>query len=355
MTNETKGKLHKSAPFFSIIVVSFNAGGKLRKTLESIACQTFTDYEVILKDGGSTDGSLSCVTGQFPLETDSAKPAQSEPFSTKQSPEDPVSARVSPEDPASPGLTADFKSKTHLIEGRDHGIYDAMNIAVQETKGDYLYFLNCGDYLYDAEVLRKVHDAIEGYGAIPDNGIISEDVAAGKSVAREDDSKKGEYSTDRTHPAVFYGDVYERKSGQIAAANPHMNDFALYRNVPCHQACFYSRDLFDGRGFDLQYKVRADYEHFLWCHYGAGARMTALPLVIADYEQGGFSETKANREQSAREHKAITAKYMPASRRFLFRLYLIATLQPLREKLAQNPKTAGAYDALKQRLYRKRK
>ena len=45
-------------PFFSIIVVALNPGKRLEKTLESIVNQTFTDYEVILKDGGSTDGSL---------------------------------------------------------------------------------------------------------------------------------------------------------------------------------------------------------------------------------------------------------------------------------------------------------
>ena len=46
-------------PFFSIIVVSLNPGERLEKTLDSIVKQNYTDYEVILKDGGSTDGSLS--------------------------------------------------------------------------------------------------------------------------------------------------------------------------------------------------------------------------------------------------------------------------------------------------------
>ena len=45
-------------PFFSIVVVSLNPGERLKITLESILKQTYTDYEVILKDGGSTDGSL---------------------------------------------------------------------------------------------------------------------------------------------------------------------------------------------------------------------------------------------------------------------------------------------------------
>ena len=45
-------------PFFCIVVVSLNPGERLKNTLDSIWNQTFTDYEVILKDGGSSDGSL---------------------------------------------------------------------------------------------------------------------------------------------------------------------------------------------------------------------------------------------------------------------------------------------------------
>ena len=46
---------------FSIITVSYNPGEKLRGTLRSVAAQSFTDYEVIVKDGGSTDGSTDCL------------------------------------------------------------------------------------------------------------------------------------------------------------------------------------------------------------------------------------------------------------------------------------------------------
>ena len=43
---------------FSIVTVALNPGDKLQKTLDSVFCQTCTDYEIILKDGGSTDGSM---------------------------------------------------------------------------------------------------------------------------------------------------------------------------------------------------------------------------------------------------------------------------------------------------------
>ena len=45
-------------PMFSILMVSLNPGGKLVETMESVVRQSYRDYEVIVKDGGSGDGSL---------------------------------------------------------------------------------------------------------------------------------------------------------------------------------------------------------------------------------------------------------------------------------------------------------
>ena len=44
---------------FSVITVCFNAGEKLKNTIDNILDQTFDDYEIIVKDGLSSDDSLS--------------------------------------------------------------------------------------------------------------------------------------------------------------------------------------------------------------------------------------------------------------------------------------------------------
>ncbi len=46
---------------FSIIVVCLNPGTKLNQTLDSILAQTCPDFEVIVKDGGSRDGSIESM------------------------------------------------------------------------------------------------------------------------------------------------------------------------------------------------------------------------------------------------------------------------------------------------------
>ena len=54
-----------SAPFVSILIVTYNAGPHLGRCLEALSQQTYTDFEVIIVDNGSTDGWIE-VTRPFP-------------------------------------------------------------------------------------------------------------------------------------------------------------------------------------------------------------------------------------------------------------------------------------------------
>ena len=271
--------------FFSVIVASYNAGEKLHQTIESVLAQTCSDYEVIVKDALSADGSA-----------------------------DALAARLEEQ----PGL----RDRIRLVREKDGGIYDGMNRGAALARGEYVYFLNCGDVLHDKDVLAAVRAEAEALAAAGETG-----------------------------PLILYGDVVEAVSGQRVAANPRMSDAALYRNIPNHQACFYSRALLEARGFDTSLRVRADYEHFLWCVKRGGARAVRMDIVVADYEGGGFSETAENRRVSAAEHRAVTARYLPLGTRLLCRAYMVLTLQPLREKLSRDPKTAAFYQGVKRRIY----
>lgn len=292
---------------FSIIVVCYNAGDKLQKTIESIRGQTEKDYEIIVEDGLSTDGSVE---------------------------------KLAPGD--------DLK----IFREKDEGIYDAMNRAVSRAKGAYLFFLNCGDYFENEMVLARVRHHIEfdlnsqkqGGAEQKTDGFLKQE-----SAAEEKRKRRG------LLPGIYYGNIRERATGALVMSNPKIDDFACYRNVPCHQACFYDRRLLVKRGFRTCYLVRADYEHFLWCYYRAHAATRYLPVTVVSYEGGGFSETKENRRRSAAEHRHIVRKYMSAGQVFLFRLSMLLTLAPLRTYLAQNPVTAGAYQGVKGMLYRRKK
>lgn len=286
---------------FSIIVVCRNAGKKLHDTIASIRSQTEKNYEIVVQDGLSTDGSVE-------------------------------------------GLTVGTDLK--IFRERDEGIYDAMNRAVSHTEGKYLFFLNCGDYFADENVLAQVKREIEKHGG-PRVSDIEDEKRKGGSAAK---SRAGEKK--RPRPMVLYGNIRERAMGAHVMSNPVIDDFACYRNVPCHQACFYDRRLLAKRGFRTCYKVRADYEHFLWCYYRARARMIYMPLTVASYEGKGFSESGENRNRSGAEHAHIVKKYMSRGQVLKYSMVMLLTLAPLRTFLAENEATANMYQAVKRRLYR---
>lgn len=285
MTDGCEAKMERRKQF-SILVVSLNAGEKLTMTVQSILKQTFTDYEVVVKDGGSKDDSLRQLESfleENPLE----------------------------------------KERVRIVRQEDKSIYEGMNQATQAAEGEYYYFLNCGDFFAEETSLERAADAIRA-------------------------AKEAESSA-----LIFYGDIFDELRKQVVASNPQIDAFACYRNVPCHQACLYHYTLFEERGYEPKYRVRADYEHFLWSYFCKDAKPEYINVVLASYEGGGFSETEENRKRSKEEHREITAKYMSKGQLFKYRLILGLTLAPLRTKMAESPKWAGIYNKCKSMLYKR--
>jgi glycosyltransferase involved in cell wall biosynthesis len=266
-------------------MVTLNPGDKAKKTMESIRKQSFTNYQVVVKDGGSKDGSIQSLKEWLKTEPELAK-------------------------------------KVLIVEERDKSIYDGMNQATQKADGEYLYFLNSGDYFAHENSLKEMAEGIQEH---VQNG--------GKSL-------------------IFYGNIFDALREQVVPSNPKIDDFACYRNVPCHQACVYHYSLFLERGYEPKFKVRGDYEHFLWSYFYKNASPQYIPVTLALYEGGGFSETPENRKRSAAEHKEITALYMKKGQLLKYRMIMMLTLAPLRTKMAESPVMAGAYNFVKKMLYR---
>lgn len=263
---------------FSVIIVCLNAGERLRMTVESVLAQSYEDYEIVLKDGGSSDGSVEEISRMVQ------------------------------------------DARLYIYQKKDSGIYDAMNQAVELSGGDYFIFMNAGDCFYDNEVLSKISDVI---------------------LKREH------------QPDIVYGNLYHKELSTVIYAAPEINDFACYRNVPCHQTCFYSRGLFLERAYYPMYNVRADYEHFLWCFYEKKADICYAPVIVAAYEGGGYSETKENKRRSKRQHKEIVVKYMGRKKAVKYRLILLLSLAPLRSAIANNKYLAAGYNKVKTLFYRR--
>lgn len=207
-----------------------------------------------------------------------------------------------------------------FIQKNDTGIYDAMNQAAAGLKGDYAIFLNCGDYFYDNKVLSMTADFIE------------------KDGSRSD---------------IYYGDIYDRLRNTHVSSAPKITPFVCFRNVPCHQACFYSKGILAKRLYDTKYRVRADYDHFLASYFLEGVRPEDLGITVASYEGGGYSETPKGLEISQRERKEILKKYYSPIQIKKYEALLILSLAPLRRAISQAPVLSGLYQKLKSVIYGK--
>ena len=116
----------------SIITVNYNNRGGLRKTIDSVICQTWRDFEWIVIDGGSTDGSKE--------------------------------------------LIEEYQDHfAYWCSEPDRGIYNAMNKGIARARGKYLQFLNSGDVLYSPTCLAEMFnsdiqsDIVEGIVLRSDN------------------------------------------------------------------------------------------------------------------------------------------------------------------------------------------
>lgn len=164
-------------PLITVITVVFNAEKVLEKTILSVINQTYDNVEYIIIDGGSTDGTLDIIK----------------------------------------------KYKDHidyLLSENDRGIYDAMNKGIILSHGQWVNFLNAGDYYFDNNVLYNL--PIHSLAKIIFGNI--------------------RYESDKVFESTFNWKMY-------------------LKNSLHHQAAFYSSDLFKKVGlFDINFKILADYD-----------------------------------------------------------------------------------------------
>ena len=100
----------------SIITASYNSVSTLSNAMESVLHQTYTDWEYIVVDGGSTDGTVDLIRRYEPR----------------------------------------FGGKLKWTSEPDHGIYDAMNKGISRATGDVVGILNSDDYFTSEDVLSVV-------------------------------------------------------------------------------------------------------------------------------------------------------------------------------------------------------
>jgi glycosyltransferase involved in cell wall biosynthesis len=148
---------------FSIITVNYNNRDGLLKTIESVINQSYRDFEYIVIDGGSTDGSIDILKK--------------------------YDNRI-----------------TYWISEPDGGIYQGMNKGIAKATGDYLNFMNSGDCFYSNNVLQEVAD----YGS-------HADIITGRDYHYSDEKKMGHASIQpsRLSMITFFTSTLDHQSSFI--------------------------------------------------------------------------------------------------------------------------------------------
>jgi len=167
-------------PLFSIITICLNCKDKLIDTAASLSNQTFKDYEYIIKDGVSSDGTQDIINN----------------------------------------VNADI-----VVSAHDTGIFDAMNQALELSKGEYIHFLNAGDLLHDSKVLADI-------------------------------AKKIHLSTKKAD--LYYGDVVKPYARRKYLFHPEkISGYYLFSRGLCHQSWFLKREVYiTMNGFNIYYKEK---------------------------------------------------------------------------------------------------
>ncbi|MBN1181560.1 MAG: glycosyltransferase [Bacteroidales bacterium] len=223
----------------SVITINFNNAAGLRKTMESLFNQSFTDYEYIIIDGGSTDDSVD-VIGEYAV-------------------------RIN-----------------YWVSEADKGIFNAMNKGILNANGEYLLFLNSGDWLADNTILEKV------FACEPIADIIYGDVLY---IYPEGTIK-------------FYPSLREN---ELTMANFNRNN----RATISHPSSFIKRELFKNNLYDESYKIIADIKFFIEQIIMQNASAQYIPLVISNFSVDGLSSNPDSWAATIKERERIFHEFLP--------------------------------------------
>lgn len=217
---------------FSIITINYNNTSGLKKTIDSVKSQTYIDFEWIVIDGDSNDGSKELLE----------------------------------------------KYQVHFAywcSEPDKGIYNAINKGLSHATGEYVQFLNSGDWLYNSTSLEKALAQIDG-----------------------------KYD-------IYYGDMVQVNDGGKLNPIRYPDElgflFFPYNNI-CHQATFYKRSLFENNPYDESFSIVSDWAMNLKLMFN-GATFKHLNQFIVYYDNQGRSSAADLKHHN--ERTAAFNKYVP--------------------------------------------
>ena len=214
----------------SIITVCYNSAACIQTALDSILQQTWSDYEYVVVDGGSTDGTVDILRA----------------------------------------VESKYNGRMRWISERDEGMYDAINKGIKMATGEVVGILNADDFLMDEHVIARVAEAFKSpidalYGDI--RFVVSDENTV-QSLSQLQAAKTVRY--------------YSAKNWK-----PWMLQWGY---MPPHPSVYIRRSLFYRLGFyKLGYHIAADYELLIRYLRKANLKLQYLPCCMVGMRMGGKS------------------------------------------------------------------
>lgn len=245
----------------SIITITYNNLIGLKKTLKSLLEQNYHNWELIVVDGGSSDGTkewLQATASQINKIGNESHVSQQESLTSNNM------------------TNIGFDERFRYVSEPDKGIYDAQNKGIRMAKGEYCFFLNAGDMFCDKYVLDKM--------------------------------MLGEHSD------VVYGNeiVVDAQGHQVEKCQgvdkPTFLD--IYMSCMKHQATFIKRTLFERFGeYDISLRIVADWEWFFRVlAYNDDITLHYKNVDVSMFENNGASYNSP--ELCNKERQQVLDRYM---------------------------------------------
>jgi glycosyltransferase involved in cell wall biosynthesis len=240
----------------SIVTINYNNAEGLRKTLASVAEQTYRDIEHIIVDAASTDGSVDVIKEYV----------FSNPYG------DPFTKHV-----------------IKWVSEKDNGIYNGMNKGLRMATGSYIEILNSGDVLAASDVTERMVKVLEKekYPAILYGNMLKS--YDGETIINRDTCGNGMYT-----PESF---LY------------------FYKGTLNHDCAYIRRDLFDKYGlYNEEMKICSDWEWYVKAIALGGEKAIYTDIDVTIFDMNGVSESHGkNAELIKKERREFLEKILPAT------------------------------------------
>ena len=280
----------------SIITINYNNAEALRKTLASVASQTYADIEHIIVDGGSTDGSVEIIREYADKE---AMGLQGYKAIRQESSEDNDTV------PNRPIAQSPDLHEIHWISEPDKGIYNAMNKGIRMATGEYIQILNSGDILAADDVTERMFQAM-GYGL----------------WAIDNETNRQSPIANRPQIPIFYGNmIKEYPDGRRVVDKCQAKDYTpesfyyFYRGTLNHDCAYIRRDLFEKYGlYNEEMKICSDWEWYVRAIVLGGEKTVYANIDVTVFDMTGISESNGkNRELIQKERREYLESILPVA------------------------------------------